>query len=68
MMKRKYRGKYTNARDCRHADNTEGLMAAVEVKRTCPHYGKIAHNLVPVDYCQRACKDYERIQPAGSGT
>ncbi len=60
MSKSKYRGKYTNARDCIHADTTEHLMASVLVKESCPLYGEIACNLVPTQYCQYNCTSYER--------
>ena len=58
----KYRGKYTKARDCVHADNesTEWLMAAVEVTETCPMYEKLPQRLVPVRYCQNQCQYYEK--------
>ena len=56
----KYRGEYTNARDCKHALTTEDLMAMVEVKESCPWHGRTPHNIVPVKYCQYHCKDYKK--------
>ena len=64
-MPRKYRGKYTNARDCKHANGTEGLMASVWIKEGCPHYGKFSHDFVPVAYCQNGCEHYEKGAEGG---
>jgi hypothetical protein len=55
----KYRGKYTNARDCLHAETTEGLMVMVQVRETCHLYGN-THHLVHVAYCQNGCKQYQK--------
>jgi hypothetical protein len=56
----KYRGKYTNARDCEWAYTTEGLMGMVEVNAGCPWYALTPHCLIPVDHCQYKCKAYRR--------
>jgi hypothetical protein len=60
MTKYKYRGKYTNARDCAYAYTTETCIGMVEVNAGCLHYGKTPFNLVPVDHCQYMCKHYRR--------
>ena len=61
MSKRKYRGKYPNARDCVHAkpDSTKELICMVEVLKSCRHYGKMPHNLMFVQHCQ-VCECYKK--------
>ena len=70
MTKRKYRGIYTNARDCRNAINesVEQLMNMVEVTTTCHKYNSSGRfHLVTVNYCQFNCRYYEKRKERSGG-
>jgi len=62
MSKYKYRGKYTNARDCVHALPTAFLMSMVKVKESCPQYFNTLFHFVPTAFCQHVCEKYQRAE------